>query len=383
MEWNQKEIRKLFPICEQQVYLDSAFGNGGNRIAFEAVEQFFREQFSGEAKGKSKWNEAADDVRRLAAQLLGGVDAKNIAITKNTVEGINMIAQAFPWQEGDKVILNDQEHTSNLMPWLSLKQRGVACHIVKGKNYQLPIEDIAAAMDEHTRIVAISHVQNATGYRSDLKQLSKLCHERGIFLVVDAIQSLGSIPFNAKEWGVDAVAAGGHKALLAVPGVGILYTAPQLLSLLDLPYAGASAVNNINREVWVNSCSDKNSALKLELSNLNYLGIYALRAGLQLLLDVGIENIWAHISALSQKLNASLRQLGYSVVSADKEEHRSSVVSVSVPDPLHMKQWFAEQGITISKMDAGYVRFSLGIFSNDADVEKALKAAENYYKFIK
>ena len=378
MSW-QKKVRSLFPICEQQVYLDEAFGNGGCKASKVAMEQFFEEQFSGRAEGKKRWNEATEETRQLAAQLLGGVNAKNIAFTKNTVEGINIIAQAFPWQEGDKVLLNDQEHTSNLMPWLALKQRGVICDVIKASNYSLPVEELESAMDEHTRIVAISHVQSATGYRCDLQRLAEICHQRGIFLVVDAIQSLGLCPCDANEWGVDAIAAGGHKSLLAVPGVGILYVSPALLAKLRPLYAGSSAVCSIDREQWINAYSDETMAQKLELSNLNYPGIYALREGLKLILDVGVENIWAHVSALSAKLNAALREIGYEVVTSAKQEHQAGIVSVSVKDPLGMKAWFAQRGITISKMDAGYVRFSLGAYTNEIDVDKAIEAAREYY----
>lgn len=375
----QNEIRELFPLCGVQTYLDAAFGNGGCKCAAMAMEQFFEEQFSGKAEGKKKWNEATEETRALAAELLGGVESKQVTFTKNTVEGLNVIAQAFPWKEGDNVVLNDQEHTSNLMPWLALKQRGVDCKMVKGVDCKLPLEAIEEAIDERTRIVAISHVQSATGYRVDLQKLAEICHKRNVFLVVDAIQSLGAAPCDAKAWGVDAIAAGGHKALLAVPGVGILYIAPELLRILRPIYSGYSPVCGIDRELWLNTCSDEDSARKLELSNLNYPGIYALRAGLKLILEIGVENIWANISALAEKLDSGLRKIGYHVISAEDKEHRAGIVSLSVEDPVGMKAWFGERGIIISKMDAGYVRFSLGIYSNEEDVEKALAAAEEYF----
>lgn len=377
MTWQEK-IREQFPICRQQTYLDAAFSNGGCKASQAALELFFEEQFSGQAEGKKRWNEAADQVRALSAELLGGVCAEHIAITKNTVEGLNIIAQGFPWQEGDNVIINDQEHTSNLMPWLALKQGGVECRIVKARNAEISVEQIEELIDEHTRIVAISHVQSATGYRCDLQELAQLCHQHQIFLVVDAIQSLGLLPCNAKDWGIDAVAAGGHKSLLSVTGVGILYTSERLLSRLRPLYGGSSPVDSIDRTVWENRCSDQQSARKLELSNLNYPGIYALRAGLQLILDSGVEHIWEHVAPLAQALNAGLRERGYQVVTPLGTEHSSGIVSLSVPDPVGMKTWFGQKGITISKMDAGYVRFSLGAFSNESDVQQALNAAEEY-----
>ncbi len=382
MAWND-EIRRLFPRCEEQVYLDSAFSNGGCTVSQKAMERFFHEAFSGALDGKRQWNEATQQARELCARLLGDVDPKQIAFTKNTVEGLNIVAQAFPWQEGDNVVIMDQEHTSNLMPWLALQQRGVKCRMVHSIEYELPLESIIEVIDEHTRIVAISHVQSSTGYRCDLQKLAEYCRAKGVFLVVDAIQSLGVCPCDAKSWGIDAVAAGGHKSLLALPGVGILYVAEDLLKLLRPIYAGSSAVNSIDREQWINHCSDEASAQKLELSNLNYPGIYALRAGLELLLNTGIERIWAHVSILSQKMNRALREIGYEVVTPSSAEHCAGIVSVSVPNPVEMKAWFAEQGIIISKMDAGYVRFSLGVFSSEEDVDRAVKAAKKYYETVK
>ncbi len=378
MGW-QKEMRELFPICERQIYLDAAFGNGGCKKSLTAMENFFEEQFSGRAEGKKRWNEATEDVRRLSARLLGGVDENSIAITKNTVEGLNIIAQAFPWQAGDNIILNDQEHTSNLMPWLALKERGVECRIIQAKNHAVLPEDIEAAMDEHTRIVALSHVQSATGYRCNLERIAEICHRRGAFLIVDAIQSLGLCPCDARKWGIDVVAAGGHKSLLAVPGVGILYITPGLLKQLHPIYSGYSSVCSIDRENWVNHCSSESMAQKLELSNLNYPGIYALRSGLELILSIGVEEIWQHVSVLSHKLNHNLRDMGYQVVTSLRENEQAAIVSVAVPDPVGMKAWFAERGITISKMDAGFVRFSLGAYSNEADVDAAIEAAQIYF----
>lgn len=379
-----EEIRSLFPVCSVQTFLDAGMSNGGCRLAQEALQQYFEEWFAGKNGGKTAWNRAAQEVRQLAAALLGGVSPDGIAITKNTVEGLNILAQGFPWQPGDNLVLNDQEHTSNLMPWLALKDRGVECRVVKAVDGVLSPERIGAAMDSRTRIVAVSHVQNATGYRSDLAALGRLCRQHGAFLVVDAIQSLGVCPFDAPGWGVDAVAAGGHKGLLALPGVGILYAAPRLLELLQPVYAGASAAAEIGRDSWTNRCTRPDCAQKLEISNLNYPGLYALRAGLQLLLELGVDRIWAHVSALAAELDAGLRAIGYRVVTPEDPAHRAGVVSVSVPDPAGMKAWFGQRGITIGKMDAGYVRFSLGLASNRADVQTALAAARDYYdRFVK
>jgi len=378
MENWQQSIREQFPVCTARTYMDIGLSNGGCMAALRAVEDYFAECFEGKKPG----SEAAAEARELAAKLLGGVSPDSIALVKNTTEGINIIAQGFPWREGDNVVVADQEHTANLMPWLALKSRGIECRIVKSENYGLPAEAFEAAVDDRTRIVAVSHVMNATGFKNDIGRLAAFCRSKSVFLVVDAIQTLGVMPCDAKSWGVDAVAAGGHKSLLAVPGIGVLYAAPGLSKLLRPVYAGASSVCGVDREGWENVCSDETSARKLEFGSTNSPGVYALRAGLKLILDIGVDRIWENVSRLSDRLYASLREIGYNVVTPEDAGHRANIVSVAVPDPLHMKQWFNERGVAVSKMDAGYVRFSVGIFSNDADIDRAVETAREYYSVI-
>ena len=381
---NHDKIRALFPVCSKKVYLEAGLSNGGCTIAKEAMDLYFEENFTGVLEGKKQWNEAADEVRKLAASLLGGVSPDGIAITKNTVEGLNIISQSFPFEKGDNVVIGSDEHISNVMPWLALKDKGVDVRIVPSENHRLSHDIFEKYIDEHTKIVAVSHVQAPTGYKCDIKALAEICHKNGAFLVVDAIQSLGLIEVNAKEWGIDAVASGAHKNLLSVTGVGLLYIAPQLMKMLKPDYAGSSAVRSFDRDTWTNTLKDEMNGRKFELSNLNYPGIYTLRAALKFILDVGIENIEAHVAMLSKKMNDGLREIGYDVTTPANTDERAGINSVVVPDLAHMKAWFGERNIAISKMDLGFVRLSLGIFSNEEDVDIALKYAREYYEeFVK
>jgi len=373
------QLRALFPVYETKTYLEAAFHNGGCTAAKAGMDAYFETAFSGVLDGKRQWTEQTEATRRLANALVGGISPRNITFTKNTIEGLNLIAQAFPWQPGDNILLNDQEHTSNLMPWLALKAKGVEIRMVRAEHYALPVDSFAAQIDDHTRMIAVSHVQAPTGYTVDLGALGRLCRERGIFLVVDAIQSLGILPFHAEAWGIAAVAAGGHKGLLAVPGIGILYTAPALLEKLNPAHVGSAAAWTIDRERWENLCTDPFDGRKLEQSNLNYPGIYALHSGLSLLAEVGIDRICAHVTALADKLYHGLKAIGFCIVTPEDPDRRAGIVSISVPDPDHMKAWMAQHGIAVSRMDAGFVRLSLGAASNAQDVDRALAAAKEYH----
>lgn len=374
------KLRAQFPVYETRTYMESAFHNGGCLAAKAGMDLYFETAFSGALEGKRQWQEVTQETRILSNRLVGGAAPENIAFTKNTVEGLNLIAHSFPWQPGDNIILNDQEHTSNLMPWLALREMGVEIRMVQAESYALPVESFCELIDDHTRMIAVSHVQAPTGYTCDLAALGALCRERGIFLVVDAIQSLGLLPFHAEDWGVHAVAAGGHKGLLAVPGIGILYVAPKLLEILSPDHIGSSAAWTIDRDTWENVCTKPLDACKLEQSNLNYPGIYALREGLRLIEGVGIDAISYHISELSAQLYAGLQEIGFCLVTPKDPDRRAGIISVSVPDPDHMKAWMAQHGVAVSRMDAGFVRFSLGAPSNTQDVDRALAAAKMYFK---
>lgn len=373
-------LRGQFPVYQAKTYMESAFHNGGCMAAKAGMDLYFETAFSGALEGKHQWQEVTQETRILSNRLVGGAGPENIAFTKNTVEGLNHIARSFPWQPGDNIILNDQEHTSNLMPWLALREMGVEIRMVQAESYALPVESFCELIDDHTRMIAVSHVQAPTGYTCDLAALGDLCRKHGIFLVVDAIQSLGLLPFHAEDWGVHAVAAGGHKGLLAVPGIGILYVAPKLLKILSPDHIGSSAAWTIDRKVWENVCTKPLDACKLEQSNLNYPGIYALHAGLALLEEVGVDRIHAHIAALADKLYYGLKAIGFCIVTPEDPACRAGSVSISVPDPDHMKAWMADHGVAVSRMDAGFVRFSLGAPSNTQDVDRALAAAKLYFE---
>ena len=178
-------------------------------------------------------------LRARLARLIGG-DARRLAFTKNTTEGLNTVAQGLPWREGDNLVVDDQEHPSNALPWLSLRRRGVDVRVASSGGHRYTVDDIWARVDARTRLVALSWVQYATGLRSDIAELGRRCAARGIWLVVDGIQGAGLLRARVDDWGVDAFACGAHKGLLGPLGVGFLHLSPALLDALDPPYLGPS-----------------------------------------------------------------------------------------------------------------------------------------------
>lgn len=168
------------------------------------------------------WFQEIELVRHSAAWLLGA-DPKEIAFLKSTSDGIALVAEGFPWRPGDNLVLPEGEYPANVYPWLHLEEKGVRVKTVPCRDTRVAIEDVAAAIDAATRLLSVSFVQFATGFRSDLTALGNLCQARQIDFCVDAIQGLGVFPIDVRAMHIDYLSANSHKWLISPQGASIFY----------------------------------------------------------------------------------------------------------------------------------------------------------------
>ena len=379
MEW-QQEFKAEFPVTQNQIYVNVAFHNPTPNSVKNAMCEFLREVSQGiDSKNKNMWLGNHAFVREKLAKLVNG-KPHEIAFTKNTTEGINIIAQCTKWRPGDNVVINDQEHICNVLPWLNLRHRGVEVRIVKHQNYRLPVDHIMSMVDKKTRVVAISDVQYSSGFRADLASLGARCHETGIRLIVDAIQSIGFLEFDAHSWEVDAVACGGHKGLLGLTGIGFLYCKEDLWKELIPIYTGFSEAVSLKRtDEFSFEISDPTDARRFEYGNLNYVGIIGLEAGLNLLEKAGINRIEKWVLNLSRLLDSGLRKLGYQVISSSIPQEQSGIVVVEVPDPADFSGYLKSNGILAAQQKTtGRIRFSFHAYNDEKEVERILEVASDY-----
>lgn len=377
------ELRKEFPATQKSVFLDIAYENSGSLFARQAVQSFFDDwgdvspnvvKASGEGKGRIV--DVGLRTRALLSELLGGVDPNHIAFTRNTNEGISAILQGFDWQSGDNVVVCEQEHPTVLMPCLNLRRRGVECRVaISPDDVSVTPELLLDLADDNTRMIVVSHVQSCSGYRIDLQRLAAECRKRGIFLIVDAIQSLGFCPVNAKEWGVDAIASACYKGLLGTSGIGFLYCTPELLKRVWPVYAAANRFLKVNRESWTLEGGDCDDAHKLENCTYDFIGVYALCEGLERITAIGIDAIAKHISDLFEKLYSGLQDLGFSLATPATPGERCHSISIRTPDPQALYQHFQQNGIFLSLSAGKYVRMSIAPFTTEEDIDRALAVA--------
>jgi cysteine desulfurase/selenocysteine lyase len=253
-----------------------------------------------------------DDTRRLAAELLH-VSADEIVFSPSTSASINLIAESLAWRPGDHVVVLASDFSSNLRPWLDLRDRGVTVTAVRYRHTPVTTAEVLAALRPRTRLVALSTANFVTGRPiEDLTALAGELRRRGVLVLVDAIQTLGAIPVDAAA--VDFLAADAHKWLLGPKGMGLLTVRRDCLSELRTPLGGWH--NLTDPKDYTGASPIAPSARRFEPGSLNTLGLVGLHAALELLRRVGVDAAYARLVALREQLVHGLTARGYDVPGA-------------------------------------------------------------------
>jgi selenocysteine lyase/cysteine desulfurase len=302
--------------------------------------------------------------------------ADDVYFVPNTTHGISVVAEGFPWQPGDNVVLAAEEYPANQYPWMNLAARGVEVRAVPSRGNRVAIDDLRAAMDARTRVLTVSSVEFASGFRNDLDALGELCRERGVFFFVDAIQSLGVFPLDVQKTPIDALAADGHKWMLGPEGAGIGYVRREWVERLH-PF-GVGAFSVVNPLAF--SAIDfrlKPHAGRFEGGAMNIPGITAMGASIQLLLSAGIENVRDRVLKLTDYLCERASARGWRVFSSRAESDKSGIVSLihpRLPAEEVVKRCRAA-GVVVNAR-AGRVRVSPHAYNTPDEIDRFLSATE-------
>src|SRR5262245_534404 len=197
-------FRSRFPVTARWAFFDHAAVAPLPTPAVEALRHYAGSLAEHGVAAVKEWFDRINHVRQLAARLINAPSAEDVYFVPNTTHGIGVVAEGFPWRSGDNVVLAAEEYPANQYPWMNLAGRGVEVRSVPSRGSRLVIDDIRAAMDDHTRVLTVSSVEFASGFRNDLDALGELCRKRGVFFFVDAIQSLGAFPLDGQKTPLDA-----------------------------------------------------------------------------------------------------------------------------------------------------------------------------------
>jgi selenocysteine lyase/cysteine desulfurase len=370
MDWEQ--LREEFPVTRSWAFFDHAAVAALSGRAKQAVVAWAEDMTQNGDVHEPQWLRRVEEVRRLAAQLIGA-DAEDMAFVKNTSEGIGIVAEGLPWQPGDNMVTAREEYPANLYPWMNLAGRGVEVRRIESRGRRIEMDDLVAALDRRTRLVSLSFVEFASGFRNDLDAVGALCRERGIYFFVDAIQGLGVLPLDVRRTPIDFLAADGHKWLLGPEGAGLFYIRRELVDLLHPVGVGWNSVvggldfSRIDFRL-------KPHAGRWESGTLNVGGITALGASLELLLRLGIRPIADRVLDLTDHLCERAVQVGIPIFSSRLANDWSGIVSLLVPgaDPRELVRRCRQEKIVISQR-AGRVRVSPHCYNTRAELDRLVE----------
>lgn len=337
-----------------------------------AIDEFARQP------GRFWMKHGLDYTERLRQEMAAFLHAASpweIVPSTTTSAGLNAVAQAMAWQPGDNVVFCDVEFPSNVYPWLSLAREGVESRLVPSTDGGLTLAALQSYVDGRTRVIAASAIQFFTGHHTDLTAVGRFCQERAILFVVDAIQAIGHMPIDVQVMGIDVLACGGQKSLLALPGQGFLYVRQEVAEEMQPRAIGSNAT--VDYLHWLKyDLTPAPAAQRFMSGTPNIPGIIAMVESLGLIRELGVENIDRHTRELSDRVTAVLTNLGYRVISP-QPAHGPIVtfaVDLSSEEADALVAALARQRVALvkhlDKEGNAYLRVSFHCYNTIAEIEQ-------------
>jgi cysteine desulfurase / selenocysteine lyase len=367
--------RAEFAVTQRYVYLNHAAAGVLPRCSAIAIEGFVRTHADAGVLGTYPYDEALPEYREKIGRYIGAAGA-DIALVPNTSWAANVVAGGVDWRPGDEVVLCDNEFPANAIPWIALRERGVAVRLLSTGGRRLTPDALGRELSPRTRLVALSWVSYADGYRHDLRAMAEVAHRADALLCVDGMQGLGAFPLDAREAGVDALYAGGAKWMLGLHGVGFLYVRRQLGERLRLTMPGWRSL----QDMWDFHNYEQpyaSQAMRFEGGTPNLVGALSLVSSIGLFERSGPAAIARHILDLTDRFCDGLRRLGAEIFSARGEGVSSGIVAFSLPghDSMAVGRALQKDGI-ITTHRTGYIRVSPHGYNTHEEIDATLDALE-------
>ena len=373
---NEDLRRREFPVVAEQIFLGHAGVCPLPRRVVDAITDY---TLLGAIHDQEDafGNQRLQHCRQTAAQLLRA-DPSEIAFVGPTSNGLSYVASGLPWRKGDNILIYHDDYPSNVYPWMALAERGVQVRLLNIRELgRIRPIDVQGQVDENTRLVALASCHFVAGWRIDLAAIGKYLRSRSILFCVDGIQTLGAFSTTVEH--IDFLAADAHKWLLGPLAAGILYVRKPIQERLRPPVYGWHNVRCPNY-VAQEKIDFPPDARRYEAGSANLLGLAGLQAAMELLLEVGINNISVELLRKRAWLVPALQAKGYTVLLADAAaENSSGIVTFFKPDTdlpaLHQKLGEAKILTSLRADRAGqrYIRLSPHFYNTDAELHRVLE----------
>ena len=373
-------IRHRFPILERLVYLNSCSQGALSSDVRASYEQYLRD-WDEQGSPWESWVERSDSARAAFASLVSA-DPDEVAVTTSLSAGVSALASGLRYAGArSKIVLTDLEFPTIGQIWHAQESRGArVVHVHPADDGTIPLERFEQAIDEETLLVSITHVSYRSGSMLDVARVAELAHERGALVLLDAYQAAGSVPIDVKALGVDFLAAGVLKYLLASAGLAFFYCRRELWERAWPTATGWFADEDIFA-MDVHDYSPSRSARRFEAGTPPVPSIYAGLAGMQLMEEIGVAETREHVLALHSRLLDGLDELKATVVTPRPPESRGALLCVASNDAPGLVAALHAEGIVTSSR-AGNLRVSPHCYNSIEDVDAVLEALARHRRLL-
>ena len=364
--------RDHFKIFQQRAYLNSC-SQGALADEVRTAYTLYLDQLEEFGSLWESWVGVQEDVRTQLAKVFS-TQGDQVAVTTSASAAVNAIASCFDFRNGpNKVITTSLEFPTVGQIWHAQERNGAqVVHVPADSDNRLPAERVAAAIDENTAIVSVTHVCYRNGAMNDIKAIVEVAHERGVPILVDAYQSTGAVPIDFENLGADFLVGGVLKYMLSSPGIGFALVNNKTVSELVPTTTGWFAARDIF-SMDIAAYDPAKDARRFEAGTPNVPSLYAAQAGLKFLLEVGVESAWRVSSELHSQLRAGILDMGGKCATPEGDDEHGPMLAVKTTDEHALVNAMAQDNVVVSSRD-GNLRISPHFYNNSEDVDMALRS---------
>ncbi len=365
-----------FPVARDSIFMAHAGVCILPRRVVKAMQDYLEMCCLTHQESGAVWH-TLDETRGVAAKLIGA-KASEISLLGPTSLGLSLVANGLPWQAGDEIVCYQDDYPANVYPWMDLQRRGVVLKFVRtDAPGAITAEVVERALTPKTRMVALASCHYFTGYRIDVDAIGRMLRDRGIWFCLDAIQTIGA--FDTRVDCVDFLSADAHKWMLGPMAAGIFYVREELRDVLRPSLVGAWNVKSPNF-IAQDAVEFERGGRRYEPGVLNAAGIIGMKAGLEMLLELGIENISARLLALKAHLIPRLEALGFGVIPPVAGAAASSITTATRDGGAPLENVFehlAKNRVVVSlrhnRAGKAHLRFSPHFYNTGAEIDRVIE----------
>ncbi len=364
-------INKEFAVKKNLIYCNNSAVAPIPVSTQNLITKFLQEYSHYGSLNYPEWINKVEKIRENFAKFLNA-SKDEIAFVKNTSTGLSIIANGIKWNKGDEIIILEKEFPANIYPWLNLKKQGVKINILPERNYKYDYNELLTLITNKTRLIALSFIEYSTGFKHDLEYIGKICREKDIIFVVDAIQGMGVFPIDVRKMNISVLCADGHKWMCSPEGCGIFYIEKSLIPKVEPVLIGWNTVKNASNYDKI-EFTVKENAQKYEEGSLNLLGIFALGNMLNIINKISINYITQKVLKLSYLLFSKVDRNKYKILSPKDDKYRSSIVTIK---PMHKNVYdiykILEKNSIFCSVRRNALRFSIHFYNDEEEINKVV-----------